>query len=155
MTIPLAIVLLIVLAAEFTNGLTDAPNAIATVVATRVLSPLRAVIMAALLNIAGVLLTGTAVAVTIGKDIVKPEVIGLHTVGAAVLTVVIWSTVTWRFGIPTSETHELVAGLAGAGLATAGPSVLLWEGCEKVLIGLGFSTLLGFFGGSAVMIAIY
>lgn len=155
MTIPLAIVLLIVLAAEFTNGLTDAPNAIATVVATRVLSPLRAVIMAALLNIAGVLLTGTAVAVTIGKDIVKPEVIGLHTVGAAVLTVVIWSTVTWRFGIPTSETHELVAALAGAGLATAGPSVLLWEGWEKVLIGLGFSTLLGFFGGSAVMIAIY
>jgi PiT family inorganic phosphate transporter len=155
MSISLAIVLLIVLAAEFTNGLTDAPNAIATVVATRVLSPLRAVVMAALLNVAGVLVTGTAVAVTIGKDIVKPEVIGLHTVGAAVLTVVIWSTVTWRFGLPTSETHELVAGLAGAGLATAGPSVLLWEGWQKVLIGLGFSTLLGFFGGITVMVAIY
>ncbi len=123
MSISLAIVLLIVLAAEFTNGLTDAPNAIATVVATRVLSPFRAVVMAALLNVAGVLVSGTAVAFTIGTDIVKPEVIGLHTVGAAVLTVVIWSTVTWRFGIPTSETHELVAGLAGAGLATAGPSV--------------------------------
>jgi len=155
MSISLAIVLLIVLAAEFTNGLTDAPNAIATVVATRVLSPFRAVVMAALLNVAGVLVTGTAVAVTIGKDIVKPEVIGLHTVGAAVLTVVIWSTVTWRFGLPTSETHELVAGLAGAGLATAGPSVLLWQGWQKVLIGLGFSTLLGFFGGITVMVAIY
>ncbi len=155
MSISLAIVLLIVLAAEFTNGLTDAPNAIATVVATRVLSPLRAVVMAALLNVAGVLLTGTAVAVTIGKDVVKPEVIGLHTVGAAVLTVVIWSTVTWRFGLPTSETHELVAGLAGAGLATAGPSVLLWEGWQKVLIGLGVSTLFGFFASFAVMVAIY
>ena len=155
MSISLAIVLLIVLAAEFTNGLTDAPNAIATVVATRVLSPLRAVVMAALLNVAGVLVTGTAVAVTIGKDIVKPEVIGLHTVGAAVLTVVIWSIVTWRFGLPTSETHELVAGLAGAGLATAGPSVLLWQGWQKVLIGLGFSTFLGFFGGFTVMVAIY
>ena len=155
MSISLAIVLLIVLAAEFTNGLTDAPNAIATVVATRVLSPFRAVVMAALLNVAGVLVTGTAVAFTIGKDIVKPEVIGLHTVGAAVLTVVIWSTVTWRFGLPTSETHELVAGLAGAGLATAGPSVLLWQGWQKVLIGLGFSTLLGFFGGITVMVAIY
>jgi PiT family inorganic phosphate transporter len=155
MSISLAIVLLIVLAAEFTNGLTDAPNAIATVVSTRVLSPLHAVVMAALLNVAGVLVTGTAVAATIGKDIVKPEVIGLHTVGAAVLTVVIWSTVTWRFGLPTSETHELVAGLAGAGLATAGPSVLLWEGWEKVLIGLGLSTLLGFFAGFTLMLAIY
>jgi PiT family inorganic phosphate transporter len=155
MSITLAIVLLIVLAAEFTNGLTDAPNAIATAVSTRVLSPLHAVVMAALLNVAGVLVTGTAVAVTIGQDIVKPEVIGLHTVGAAVLTVVIWSTVTWRFGLPTSETHELVAGLAGAGLATAGPSVLLWEGWQKVLIGLGVSTFFGFFAGITLMVAIY
>jgi len=151
----LVIVLLLVLAAEFTNGLTDAPNAIATVVSTRVLSPFRAVLMAAVLNLVGVLVTGTAVAVTIGKDIVKPEAIGLETVAAAVLTVVIWSTVTWRLGLPTSETHELVAGLAGAGLATAGPSVLLWQGWQKVLIGLGLSTILGFFGGFVVMVAIY
>ena len=155
MSASLVIVLLLVLAAEFTNGLTDAPNAIATVVSTRVLSPLRAVLMAAVLNLVGVLVTGTAVAVTIGKDIVKPEAIGLETVAAAVLTVVIWSTVTWRLGLPTSETHELVAGLAGAGLATAGPSVLLWQGWQKVLIGLGLSTILGFFGGFVVMVAIY
>jgi PiT family inorganic phosphate transporter len=120
-----------------------------------VLSPFRAVLMAAVLNLVGVLVTGTAVAVTIGKDIVKPEAIGLETVAAAVLTVVIWSTVTWRLGLPTSETHELVAGLAGAGLATAGPSVLLWQGWQKVLIGLGLSTILGFFGGFVVMVAIY
>src|SRR4030066_1362009 len=101
MSISLAIVLLIVLAAEFTNGLTDAPNAIATVVATRVLSPFRAVVMAALLNVAGVLVTGTAVAFTIGKGIVEPDVIGLHTVAAAMLSIVIWSLVTWRWGIPT------------------------------------------------------
>jgi PiT family inorganic phosphate transporter len=155
MDVSLVIVLLLVLAAEFTNGLTDAPNAIATVVSTRVLSPYRAVAMAAVLNILGVLVTGTAVAVTIGKDIVKPEVIGLHTVGAAVIAVVVWSTITWRFGLPTSETHELVAGLAGAGLASAGPSVLLWEGWEKVLIGLGLSTVLGFSAGFIVMVAIY
>lgn len=155
MSASLVIVLLLVLAAEFTNGLTDAPNAIATVVSTRVLSPFRAVLMAAVLNLVGVLVTGTAVAVTIGKDIVKPEAIGLETVAAAVLTVVIWSTVTWRLGLPTSETHELVAGLAGAGLATAGPSVLLWQGWQKVLIGLGLSTILGFFGGFVVMVAIY
>jgi PiT family inorganic phosphate transporter len=149
------VVLLLVLAAEFTNGLTDAPNAIATVVSTRVLSPLHAVIMAALLNVAGVLVTGTAVAFTIGKGIVEPGVIGLHTVGAAMLSIVIWSLVTWRWGIPTSETHSLVAGLTGAGLATAGPAVLLWEGWKKVLLGIGFSTVLGFLGSFVVMVAIY
>ena len=147
--------MLLVLAAEFTNGLTDAPNAIATVVSTRVLSPLHAVVMAALLNVAGVLVTGNAVAFTIGKGIVEPEVIGLHTVGAAMLSIVIWSIVTWRCGIPTSETHALVAGLTGAGLATAGPSVLLWEGWKKVLVGIGFSTVLGFLGSFVFMVAIY
>lgn len=155
MDVSLVVVLLLVLAAEFTNGLTDAPNAIATVVSTRVLSPLRAAIMAGLLNIAGVLFTGTAVAFTIGKGIVQPEVIGLDTIGAAMLAIVVWSLVTYRFGIPTSESHALVAGLTGAGLAAAGPSVLLWEGWKKVLIGLGFSTVLGFLCGVLVMVAIY
>jgi len=68
---------------------------------------------------------------------------------------VVWSTAAWRFGIPTSETHELLAGLAGAGLASAGPSVLLWDGWRKVLIGLGMSTLIGFGLGLAIMVAIY
>lgn len=155
MDITLVIVLLLVLAAEFTNGLTDAPNAIATVVSTRVLSPYRAVFMAAVLNVLGVIVTGTAVATTIGKDIVKPEVIGLHTVAAAMITIVIWTMAAWRFGLPTSETHEMLAGLAGAGLATAGPSVLLWTGWQKVLIGLGLSTVLGFFTGFVLMVVIY
>ncbi len=118
MSISLVIVLLLVLGAEFVNGLSDAPNAIATVVSTRVLSPLRAVAMAAVLNILGVLFTGTAVATTIGKGIIEPEAIGLHTIGAAMITIILWTMVAWRFGIPTSETHELLAGLAGAGLAT-------------------------------------
>jgi len=155
MTIGLLIVLLLVLGAEFTNGLTDAANAIATVVGTRVLSPVKAVAMAAVLNMAGVLVTGTAVATTIGKDIVRPEVITLETVAAAMLTVITWTTAAWFFGIPTSETHELLAGLAGAGLATAGPSVLLWEGWRKVLIGLGMSTVFGFGLAFVFMVVIY
>lgn len=148
-------VLLLVLAAEFVNGWTDAPNAIATVVSTRVLSPSKAVLMAAVLNIVGALVTGTAVATTIGQDIVKPEVIDLSVVAAAMITIVLWSTVCWFYGIPTSESHELIAGLTGAGLAAAGPSVLLWEGWQKVLIGLGFSTLLGFSISVIVMTALY
>jgi len=141
----LIVVLLLVLAAEFVNGWTDAPNAIATVVSTRVLPPSLAVIMAGVLNIVGALATGTAVATTIGTGIVRPEVITLPVVAAAMLTIVLWSTVTWFYGIPTSESHELIAGLTGAGLAATGPSILLWEGWQKVLIGLGISTLLGFF----------
>ncbi len=151
----LVIALLLVLAAEFTNGWTDAPNAIATVVSTRVLSPFRAVIMASVMNILGALLTGTAVAATIGSGIVEPEVIGLYTISAAMITVVVWTTAAWYFGIPTSETHELVAGLTGAGLATAGSSALLWHGWQKVLIGLGLSTILGFAFGFLSMLAIY
>jgi len=152
---PLIVVLLLVLAAEFVNGWTDAPNAIATVISTRVLSPFQAVAMAAIFNILGALLTGTTVAATIGKGIVKPEVIDLHVVAAAMLTIIIWSTITWRFGLPTSESHELIAGLTGAGLAAAGPSVLLWEGWQKVLLGLGFSTLLGFSLAVILIVAIY
>jgi len=151
--------LVVVLAAEFVNGWTDAPNAIATVVSTRVLSPSQAVLMAAVLNVVGAVVTGTAVASTIGTGIVKPEVIsgpeGLPVVIAAALTVVIWSIVTWFYGIPTSESHELVAGLAGAGLAVAGPSVLLWAGWQKVLVGLGFSTVLGFSLGAVIMTGLY
>jgi PiT family inorganic phosphate transporter len=144
----------LVLAAEFVNGWTDAPNAIATVVSTRVLSPRKAVVLATLLNIAGTL-SGTAVAATIGKGIVESSVINLVTIGAAMVSIVTWSTIAWRFGLPTSETHALVSGLAGAGLATAGPDVLLWAGWQKVLIGLVISTFLGFGGGWLITLAIH
>ena len=148
------IVLALVLAAEFVNGWTDSPNAIATVVSTRVLSPYRAVLMATVLNILGAM-SGTAVAVTIGTGIVDPEAITLVTVGAAMVSIVFWSTLAWYFGLPTSESHALVSGLAGAGLATAGPKVLLWEGWRKICIGLGFSTFLGFAGGLLLIAVIY
>ncbi len=153
--LPLIAVLILILAAEFVNGWTDSPNAIATVVSTRVLAPHHAVAMAAVLNIVGALVTGTAVAATIGKGIVKPEVIDLTVVAAAMLTIVLWSTVAWYFGIPTSESHELIAGLTGAGFAAAGSQVLLWEGWQKVLLGLGFSTILGFVLSISLMTIIY
>ncbi|MBI4465877.1 MAG: inorganic phosphate transporter [Acidobacteria bacterium] len=147
-------VLLLVLAAEFVNGWTDAPNAIATVVSTRVLRPYPAVLMATALNIAGAF-AGQAVAQTIGKGIVKAEVINLQTVAAAMVSIVIWSTLAWWRGLPTSESHALVAGLSGAALATGGPQALLWGGWKKVFIGLGFSTFLGFGGGLLLTVLIF
>ncbi|HEX5022822.1 MAG TPA: inorganic phosphate transporter [Candidatus Binatia bacterium] len=147
-------VLALILAAEFVNGWTDSPNAIATVVSTRVLSPYQAVIMATVLNAIGAV-SGTAVAATIGKDIVRPEVINLTTVAAAMIGIIFWSTLAWYWGLPTSESHALIAGLTGAGFATAGPQSLLWTGWSKVLIGLLFSTFLGFFGGLILMGILY
>lgn len=148
------VVLGLVLAAEFVNGWTDAPNAVATVISTRVLSPSRALLLATAFNILGAF-SGTAVAATIGKGIVRPEIINIYTVGAAMVGIVFWSTLAARYGMPTSESHALIAGLTGAGLATAGPDVLLWAGWKKVLVGLGFSTFLGFGGGLLLMGAIY
>jgi PiT family inorganic phosphate transporter len=147
-------VLALILAAEFVNGWTDSPNAIATVVSTRVLSPYQAVVIATVLNAIGAM-SGTAVAATIGKDIVKPDIINLTTVAAAMIGIIFWSTLAWYYGLPTSESHALIAGLTGAGLATAGPSSLVWAGWSKVLIGLAFSSFLGFFGGLLIMTMLY
>jgi PiT family inorganic phosphate transporter len=147
-------VLGLVLAAEFVNGWTDAPNAIATVVSTRVLSPARALVLATILNILGAFV-GAEVAATIGKGIVDPGVINIYTVGAAMVGIVFWSTLAWYYGLPTSESHGLIAGLTGAALATAGPQALILAGWKKVGMGLVFSTFLGFGGGLILMTLIY
>jgi PiT family inorganic phosphate transporter len=154
MDVALILVLLLILGAEFVNGWTDSPNAIATVVGTRSLPPLAAVVMAAVLNLTGVLL-GTKVASTIGKGIVDPSAIDLTTVAAAMVGIILWSSLAALWGIPTSETHALVAGLAGAGFATAGAGVLVASGWWKVIVGLLFSTFLGFAAAFLVMVVIY
>jgi inorganic phosphate transporter, PiT family len=150
----LLLVLLLILGAEFVNGWTDAPNAIATVVSTRALSPMQAVVMASVLNLVGVL-SGTAVAATIGTGIIDAKLVDLTTVGGAMVAIIVWSSFAARWGIPTSESHALVAALAGAGFATAGPGALVAEGWKKVGLGLVFSTFLGFAGGLLVITAIF
>jgi PiT family inorganic phosphate transporter len=109
--------------------------------------------MASILNTIGVL-SGTAVAETIGRGIVDPNAISLTTVGSAMVGIIVWSSLAAQWGLPTSESHALVAGLAGAGLATAGPSVLVWSGWEKVLLGLLFSSILGIVVSFAIVVAI-
>jgi PiT family inorganic phosphate transporter len=140
---------------EFANGWTDAPNSIATVVSTRVMRPHHAVLMAGVLNLVGALVVGTAVAKTISEKIVDPNVVGLDTVAAAVLGATIWALAAQYFGLPSSESHALVAGLLGAGFATGGLEVLDSEGTNASLIGLVTSPLGGFLLGFALMIVIY
>ncbi len=147
------IVLILILWAEFVNGWTDAPNAIATVVTTKVISPKKAILVATLLNVFGAF-SGTAVAATIGKDIVRPEIINISTVAAAMIGIITWSTLAWKYGLPTSESHALIAGLTGAGYAVGGIDALIWEGWKKVFIGLLFSTFLGFIFAYIIFFAI-
>ena len=155
----LVFVFIVVLAAEAVNGWTDAPNAVATVVSTRTLRPMVAVGMAAVLNLAGAL-SGTAVAKTIGSDIVDIDVLtadgtGLQIVAGAALAVVIWSTTAWYLGLPTSESHGLVSGIAGAAVAEAGTDVLKREGWEKVFTGVGAAVVFGFIGAFLLMVLLY
>ncbi len=153
--LPIIPVLIIILVAEFINGWNDAPNAVATVISTRVLSPYRALAMAAVLNILGAILSGSAVAATVGTEIVRPEAIGLPVVAAGALSVAIWGALATFYGLPISISHGLLAGLAGAGLAAAGSGTLIWEGWQKVFIGFGFSTILGFSLAFIIMTGLY
>ncbi|MDQ4125545.1 MAG: inorganic phosphate transporter [Actinomycetota bacterium] len=139
---------------EFSNGWTDAPNSIATVVSTRVLRPLTAVAMAGVLNLLGAL-SGTAVAKTIASGIVDADFVTLNTIAAAVLAATVWALGAQYFGLPSSESHALVAGLLGAGFAAGGVPALEWEGTRKTLIGLVTSPVGGFFVALLLMVGIY
>jgi PiT family inorganic phosphate transporter len=146
----LILIIFLSMAFDFVNGWTDACNSIATVVSTRVLAPHTAVLMAAFFNLVGAF-SGTAVAVTIGKGLVTTESINLLTIAMALTSVIIWSSLATVFGLPTSESHGLMSGLAGAGIATAGTKVLIWAGWRKVFLGLVFAPIIGFVIGLVVM----
>jgi inorganic phosphate transporter, PiT family len=151
-----AIVLLVLVVAaglifDFINGFHDTANAIATSVATRVLSPMQAVAMAGTLNFVGAL-TGTAVAGTVGKGIIVPEAATQHLVLAALLSAILWNLITWWYGIPSSSSHALVFSIVGAGVAAGGWDLIQRPGVEKVLQGLVFSPLLGFGGAFLIML---
>lgn len=144
-TLWLIVALTAVLVAEFINGWTDAPNAIATVVSTGVMSPRAAIIMAVIMNTVGAM-AGTAVAATVGKGIVTPGVLTLPAITAAMVAIIVWGSMAAKYGIPVSKSHALLAGLAGAGLAGGGWEALQWSGWEKVGIGMVCSIIFGFIG---------
>ena len=150
----LVLVLLIAVTFDFANGFNDSANAIATVVSTRVMSPIAAVIMAAGMNFIGAI-SGTAVAKAVGTGVVDPDGITLLTVAGGVAAAAIWVFVASRFGMPVSGSHSLIAGVAGAGVAQAGVGVLVSSGLRKILFGLAVSPILGLAAGFGIMLAIY
>lgn len=130
---------------DFINGFHDTANAIATVIATRVLSPTLAVLMSAGLNLLGAL-SGTAVAKTIGSGIIGTAV-SQEVVAAALIGGIIWNLVTWYLGIPSSSSHALVGGLIGSGIASVGVRIVKWGVLsQKVLLPFLASPLVGFVG---------
>lgn len=130
----LTIVVVTALAFDFTNGFHDTGNAMATSIATRALKPKQAVLLSAVLNLAGAFLSLT-VAATIAKGIVDAEVVTLHVILAGLVGGIIWNLATWVLGLPSSSSHALVGGVVGAVLVTAGTEGVLWHGlAAKVLI---------------------
>lgn len=160
MSIALVISIILVLGVIFVNGWTDAPNAIATAVSTRCLSPRHAVLMAVVLNTIGaavMTLVNASVAETISK-MVSFDTTSQNTnaplivMAASLFAIVIWATAAWYFGIPTSESHALIAGITGGAIALGnGFSAINTDEWIKVLIGLGISSVLGFFSGFVVV----
>jgi PiT family inorganic phosphate transporter len=153
-TLALWSVIAIALAFDFTNGFHDAANSIATVVATRVLSPRYAVIWAAFFNFVAFLVFETHVANTIAKDVVLQDVLSIGVIFAGLVGAITWNLITWWLGLPSSSSHALVGGMAGAAVAKAGGHVVLLEGLRKIGVFIVLSPLLGLAMGFIVMLAI-
>jgi PiT family inorganic phosphate transporter len=161
MSVTLSFVVLIVFIAlifDYINGFHDAANSIATVVSTRVLSPGAAVIWAAFFNFVAFLVLGEAVAKTIGKDMVNIKAIPsewqLWVLLCGLIGAIVWNLVTWFYGLPSSSSHALVGGYAGAAVAASGTGVLLPGGWTKTLVFIILSPLIGMLLGFGIMVAV-
>ncbi len=156
------ITVLVALTFDFLNGFHDAANSIATVVSTRVLSPKLAVIWAAFFNFVAAFLLGTAVAKTIGKGMIQLDIVTQQVVLAGLAGAIVWDLLTWWWGLPTSSSHALIGGYAGAAMARAalvwGPhrasSVIIASGWYKTLLFIVVAPILGLVIGLSLMVAV-
>jgi inorganic phosphate transporter, PiT family len=148
-------IVLIALAFDFFNGFHDAANSIATVVSTRVLTPRLAVAWAAFFNFAAFVIFGTAVASTIAKDVVVQDVLSNGVIFAGLIGAIVWDIITWLLGLPTSSSHALVGGMAGAAVASAGWGSLLSEGLQKIAVFIVLSPIVGLLLGFTIMVIVY
>lgn len=151
-------VLAIVLVAfvfDFINGFHDSANSIATIVGTRVLSPLTAVVWAAFFNFVAAFTVGTAVAKTIGRGMIDISIVTPNVILAGLLGAIVWNLITWWFGLPSSSSHALLGGYAGAAVARAGSGAIIVAGWTKTIIFIFLSPIIGMVAGFLLMTAIY
>jgi len=157
MVAPMALIIVMIFFAllfDFLNGFHDAANSIATIVATRVLTPSAAVAWAAFFNFVAAFIFGTKVASTISGDLVDNKLIDIYVVFGGLMGAIIWNIITWWLGLPTSSSHALVGGLGGAAVAKSGLAALKWGGWKLVLLGIVLAPLLGFLIGAINMILV-
>jgi inorganic phosphate transporter, PiT family len=161
MSTTLALVSLIIVVAlifDYTNGFHDAANSIATVVSTRVLTPGRAVVLAAFFNFVAAFSFETKVASTIGKGLVDIDLVNEWVILAGVLGAIVWNIITWYLGLPTSSSHALVGGYAGAAVVRSGFNALVWDqwpkGWPGTLSFMVLSPVVGLLLGTSLMVAV-
>ena len=145
----------IALVFDYVNGFHDAANSIATVVSTRVLTPGQAVIWAALFNFVAAFTFGTAVAKTIGSGLIDVTKVDSIVIMAGLLGAILWDLYTWYIGLPTSSSHALIGGYAGAAIVKAGFGVIIVEGWTKTLLFIVLAPLIGLILGAVFIVAIY
>jgi PiT family inorganic phosphate transporter len=136
-------IIAIALIFDFTNGMHDAANSISTIVSTRVLSPRQAVVWAAFFNFIAFLIFGTGVAKTIGKGMVDIEIVTASVILAGLIGAIAWNLITWYFGLPSSSSHALIGGYAGAAIAKGGFGVIIAAGWYKTVIFIFLAPFIG------------
>ena len=146
------IVIIIALVFDFINGFHDSANSIATIVATNVLRPRTAVLLAAFWNFFGAFVFSVAVAATIGKGVINPDIVNIYIILAALLGAIIWNLITWFYGIPSSSSHALIGGLIGAGFVSSGINSIIFSGLNKILIFIFVAPIVGFLGATVFSI---
>lgn len=145
-------VIALVIIFDFINGFHDSANSIATVVSTKVLSPLAAVSMAAFFNFMAIIVFPLKVATTVGKGVVEPDVINLNVICAALFAAITWNLLTWWWGLPSSSSHTLVGGLVGAALVSSGPGSIIAGGVIKIVAFIVISPLIGMIFGFLISV---
>jgi PiT family inorganic phosphate transporter len=155
MSIAVVFIIAIALGFDFFNGFHDAANSIATVVSTRVLSPRQAVAWAAFFNFAAFIIFGTAVAATIAKDVVKPEIFSNGVIFAGLMGAISWDVITWFVGLPTSSSHALVGAMSGAAVASAGWGALIASGFQKIAVFIVLSPIIGLLLAFTLRVIVY
>jgi inorganic phosphate transporter, PiT family len=148
------LVIVVALVFDYINGFHDAANSIATVVSTRVLSPGHAVMWAAFFNFVAAFVFGTAVARTVGSGMVDITIVTTSVILAGLTGAIVWDLITWYYGLPTSSSHALIGGYAGAAVAKVGVKALIPAGWTKTLIFIVLAPMLGFVLAFVFMVAI-
>ncbi len=149
------VTIIIALIFDFVNGFHDAANSISTIVATKVLTPFQAVVMAAFWNFIGAFVFGVAIAKTVGSGIIVKEAAVTHVLLAALIGAILWNIITWRLGLPSSSSHALIGGLVGAAIAFGGVGMIQFSGLNKILLFIVVAPVLAVLGAIMFTVLVF